>query len=49
MTKIALRFLAVMLGLAFAAGVIFLLAWIFAPREGLLARRSGKLDEPEAV
>ncbi len=35
--------------MAFAAGVIFLLAWIFAPREGLLARRSGKLEEPEGV
>jgi manganese/zinc/iron transport system permease protein len=34
--------------MAFAAGLIFLLAWIFAPREGLLMRHFGGLDAPDA-
>lgn len=33
--------------MAFAAGGLFLLAWIFAPREGLLVRRFGRLEARE--
>lgn len=33
--------------MAFAAGVIFILAWVFAPREGLIMRRFGKMEAPD--
>ena len=33
--------------MAFAAGLLFLMAWIFAPREGLLMRRFGRIEAPE--
>jgi len=33
--------------MAFAAGVLFIIAWIFAPRDGLLMRRFGRLQARE--